>query len=306
MHNITQYKLFTDQLVTCRKRADHTLLESIKALPFKDSNLVAAMCHGVLLGGKRLRPFLVYITGEMFGITRDNLDAPAAAIECIHAYSLMHDDLPVMDNDDLRRGQPSCHIKFGAANAILAGNALQALAFSILADLDMPDVDLHDRLAMLSELAYASGAAGICGGQYMDLGATGKQISITALDQIHHYKTAILIRAAIRLGALAAGKNGRDALPTLDRYASAIGLAFQIQDDILDVISETDTMSKRKGMDQQHHKNTYPNLLGFDKAKHKTQELYQEALTALNALSPQSYDTTLLQTLASFIIKRDN
>ncbi len=159
------------------------------------------MRHGALLGGKRLRPFLVYTTGQMFGVSLANLDAPAAAVECIHAYSLIHDDLPAMDDDDLRRGQPTCHIKFGEANAILAGDALQTLAFSILADAEMPDVALRDRLAMVSELATASGVAGMCGGQSLDLEAEGKHVDLQALEQIHRHKTGALIRAAVRLGA---------------------------------------------------------------------------------------------------------
>ncbi|NIH11828.1 MAG: (2E,6E)-farnesyl diphosphate synthase [Serratia symbiotica] len=306
MPEIGKSAAFADQLLAFRQRADRTLLDFIAPLPFNDGDLVASMRHGALLGGKRLRPFLVYTTGQMFGIAQNNLDAPAAAVECIHAYSLIHDDLPAMDNDDLRRGQPTCHIKFGEANAILAGDALQSLAFSILADAEMPDVALHDRLAMVSELAAASGVAGMCGGQSMDLDAEGKQIGLAALEQIHRHKTGALIRAAIRLGALAAGSSGWAALPLLDRYAAAIGLAFQVQDDILDVIGETEKIGKRQGADQQHRKSTYPALLGLDYAKVKAWELYQEALAALNALAAQSYDTEPLRALASFIIKRDN
>lgn len=268
--------------------------------------MVSAMRHGALLGGKRLRPFLVYATGQMFGLSLDNLDAPAAAVECIHAYSLIHDDLPAMDDDDLRRGQPTCHIKFGEANAILAGDALQTLAFSILADAEMPDVALRDRLAMISELAKASGVAGMCGGQSLDLEAEGKQIDLQALEQIHRHKTGALIRAAVRLGALAAGEPGRAALPELDRYAAAIGLAFQVQDDILDVVGETEKIGKRQGSDQQLGKSTYPALLGLDSAKLKAWDLYQEALAALELLATQSYNTAPLRALANFIIERDN
>ncbi|NIG62798.1 MAG: (2E,6E)-farnesyl diphosphate synthase [Serratia symbiotica] len=306
MPEISNSATFANQLLAFRQRADRTLLDFIALLPFNDGNLLASMRHGVLLGGKRLRPFLVYTIGQMFGIANNNLDAPAAAIECIHAYSLIHDDLPAMDNDDLRRGQPTCHIKFGEANAILAGDALQSLAFSILADADMPDVALRNRLAMVSELAAASGVSGMCGGQSMDLDAEGKQIGLAALEQIHLHKTGALIRAAIRLGALAAGGAGRAALPLLDRYAAAIGLAFQVQDDILDVIGETEKIGKRQGADQQHRKSTYPALLGLDNAKAKAWGLYQEALAALNALAALSYDTATLRALASFIIKRDN
>lgn len=297
---------FHDQLQAFHQRSDRALLSYIAPLPFNDGKIVAAMRHGALLGGKRLRPFLTYATGQMFGLSLENLDAPAAAVECIHAYSLIHDDLPAMDNDDLRRGQPTCHIKFGEANAILAGDALQTLAFSILADADMPDVALRDRVAMISELATASGVAGMCGGQSLDLEAEGKQIDLQALEQIHRHKTGALIRAAIRLGALAAGEPGRAALPELDRYAAAIGLAFQVQDDILDVVGETEKIGKRQGSDQQLGKSTYPALLGLDSAKLKAWDLYQEALAALDSLATKSYNTAPLRALANFIIERDN
>ncbi len=297
---------FHDQLQAFHQRSDRALLGYIAPLPFNEGKMVEAMRHGALLGGKRLRPFLVYATGQMFGLSLENLDAPAAAVECIHAYSLIHDDLPAMDDDDLRRGQPTCHIKFGEANAILAGDALQTLAFSILADADMPDVALRDRLAMISELAKASGVAGMCGGQSLDLEAEGKQIDLQALEQIHRHKTGALIRAAVRLGALAAGEPGRAALSELDRYAAAIGLAFQVQDDILDVVGETEKIGKRQGSDQQLGKSTYPALLGLDSAKLKAWDLYQEALAALDSLATQSYNTAPLRALANFIIERDN
>lgn len=306
MSEIVPSAAFADQLQIFRRRADRALLDFIAPLPFNDGNMVAAMRHGALLGGKRLRPFLVYTTGQMFGVSLTNLDAPAAAVECIHAYSLIHDDLPAMDDDDLRRGQPTCHIKFGEANAILAGDALQTLAFSILADAEMPDVALRDRLAMVSELAAASGVAGMCGGQSLDLEAEGKRVDLQALEQIHRHKTGALIRAAVRLGALSAGEAGRAALPQLDHYAAAVGLAFQVQDDILDVVGETEKIGKRQGADQQHGKSTYPALLGLDSAKAKAWDLYQEALAALDTLAAQSYNTAPLRALASFIIERDN
>ena len=297
---------FSRELRAMQQRVDSVLTAYIDAQPLADLPLVEAMRYGALLGGKRMRPYLVYATGQLFGLDLKNLDAPAAAVECIHAYSLIHDDLPAMDDDDLRRGQPTCHIKFGEANAILAGDALQTLAFTILADADMPDVALRDRLAMVSELATASGVAGMCGGQSLDLEAEDKQIGLEALEQIHRHKTGALIRAAVRLGALAAGEPGRKALPQLDRYAAAIGLAFQVQDDILDVVGETEKIGKRQGADQQHGKSTYPALLGLDSAKAKAWDLYQEALAALDTLAAQSYNTAPLRALASFIIERDN
>ena len=210
---------FADQLQIFRQRADRALLDS-------SPRCRSTTQHGGgdasrrLTGRQAPAPVLVYTTGQMFGVSLANLDAPAAAVECIHAYSLIHDDLPAMDDDDLRRGQPTCHIKFGEANAILAGDALQTLAFSILADAEMPDVALRDRLAMVSELATASGVAGMCGGQSLDLEAEGKRVDLQALEQIHRHKTGALIRAAVRLGALSAGEAGRAALPQLDRYAA--------------------------------------------------------------------------------------
>ena len=173
---------FPQQLEACVKQANQALSRFIAPLPFQNTPVVETMQYGALLGGKRLRPFLVYATGHMFGVSTNTLDAPAAAVECIHAYSLIHDDLPAMDDDDLRRGLPTCHVKFGEANAILAGDALQTLAFSILSDADMPEVSDRDRISMISELASASGIAGMCGGQALDLDAEGKHVPLDALE----------------------------------------------------------------------------------------------------------------------------
>lgn len=296
---------FSLQLQACVEQANNALRRFIDPLPFQNTPLVEAMHYGALLGGKRLRPFLVYATGSMFGVSQQTLDAPAAAVECIHAYSLMHDDLPAMDDDDLRRGLPTCHIKFGEANAILAGDALQTLAFSILADAPMPEVAPRDRLAMVAELAHASGVAGMCGGQALDLAAEGEQVSLEALEQIHRHKTGALILAAVRMGALSAGDRGREALPLLESYAQNIGLAFQVQDDILDVVGDTATLGKRQGADQQLGKSTYPALLGLEQARTKARDLIDDARQALSLLSAQSLDTTVLEALANYIIQRD-
>lgn len=296
---------FARLLDVYQQQVNAALMRFIEPLPFQSSPLVNAMHYGALLGGKRLRPFLVYATGEMLHADPASLDAPAAAVECIHAYSLIHDDLPAMDDDALRRGQPTCHIKYGEDTAILAGDALQTLAFSILADEDMPGVSAEYRLMMLSELAKASGVAGMCGGQALDLAAEGKSVDLDQLEQIHRHKTGALIRSAVRLGALTAGDAGREALPLLDRYAEAIGLAFQVQDDILDVVGDTAVIGKRQGADQDLGKSTYPSLLGLENARAKARDLYQEALDALELLAAHSYNTTALQALASFIIERD-
>ncbi|WP_395755393.1 (2E,6E)-farnesyl diphosphate synthase [Edwardsiella ictaluri] len=298
---------FEQQMKTCHQRVDAALSRALDTLPFADGPLVGAMRYGALLGGKRLRPYLVYATGSLFGCSPTALDAPAAAVECIHAYSLLHDDLPAMDDDDLRRGQLTCHIKFGEAHAILAGDALQTLAFSILADGQMPGVADRDRLQMLSELAHASGVAGMCGGQALDLEAEGRHVALAALEQIHRHKTGALIRCAVRMGALAGGAPGRNALPVLDRYAAAIGLAFQVQDDILDVVGDSSKTGKRQGADQQLDKSTYPALLGLDQARQKAATLLDEALQALAELEQcHNLDTQALKSLASFIVERDN
>jgi len=296
---------FNQQLQACVEQANDALRRFIDPLPFQNTPLVEAMQYGALLGGKRLRPFLVYATGRMFGVSQQTLDAPAAAVECIHAYSLMHDDLPAMDDADLRRGLPTCHIKFGEANAILAGDALQTLAFSILTEAPMADVAAEDRLAMVATLANASGVAGMCGGQALDLAAENEQVSLEGLEQIHRHKTGALICAAVKMGALSAGQRGRDALPLLERYAQCVGLAFQVQDDILDVVGDTATLGKRQGADQQLGKSTYPALLGLEQARTKARDLIDDARQALSLLSAQSLDTTALEALANYIIQRD-
>ncbi|EAC0957109.1 (2E,6E)-farnesyl diphosphate synthase [Salmonella enterica subsp. enterica] len=296
---------FTQQLQACVTQANQALSRFIAPLPFQNTPVVEAMQYGALLGGKRLRPFLVYATGQMFGVSTATLDAPAAAVECIHAYSLIHDDLPAMDDDDLRRGLPTCHIKFGEANAILAGDALQTLAFAIISDAPMPEVTDRDRIAMIAELANASGIAGMCGGQALDLASEGQRITLDALERIHRHKTGALIRAAVRLGALSAGDKGRNTLPILDRYAESIGLAFQVQDDILDVVGDTATLGKRQGADQQLGKSTYPALLGLEQARNKARDLIEDARQSLHQLAAQSLDTSALEALANYIIQRD-
>ncbi|MGF1699258.1 (2E,6E)-farnesyl diphosphate synthase [Photobacterium makurazakiensis] len=286
-----------------QQRNNEQLSLWIDQQPFAGQPLIEAMKHGTLLGGKRARPFLTYITGKMLGVTIENLDAPAAAVECIHAYSLIHDDLPAMDNDDLRRGQPTCHIAFDEATAILAGDALQTLAFDILASGSLSEDGESHRVAMIKELAQASGANGMCVGQSLDIAAEGKQVCLEQLETIHKHKTGALIRCAIRLGALAAGHKGIAVLPQLNQYADAIGLAFQVQDDILDVISDTETLGKPQGSDIKLEKSTYPALLGLDGAKAKAQNLYQEALHALEAIP---YNTDQLEVFARYVIERNN
>lgn len=294
------------RLSDCATRVNTALHQFIAELPLQHSQLVQAMRYAVLAGGKRLRPFLVYATGGMFTLPDHSLDAAAAAVECIHAYSLIHDDLPAMDNDDLRRGQPTCHKKFGEAIAILAGDALQTLAFRILSDAPMPGISSQSRLTMVAQLAHASGVAGMCGGQALDLAAQGNTIALSQLELVHHYKTGALIRAAVHLGALAAGKAADKALPLLDQYAQHIGLAFQVQDDILDVTGDTATLGKRNGADEKLNKSTYPALLGLAAAQEKARHLCHKAQSALQDLEKQGLDTSLLAALANYIIQRNN
>lgn len=264
------------------------------------SLLKDAMLYSLLAGGKRIRPFLVYATGQMFGCKMEQLDHPAAAIELIHTYSLIHDDLPAMDNDDLRRGMPTCHIKYGVADAILAGDALQTLAFSLLANAS--ELSASCRLNLIKELASASGISGMCLGQSLDLHAEHKSITLTELNQIHTHKTGVLIKAAILLGMYTAGSEAQKYQLPLSNYANAIGLAFQIQDDILDVIGDQNIMGKNGGADQHQAKNTYPSLLGLEQAIQTSDNLYRQALEELDKIP---YNSDVLRQLAHFIVKRD-
>ncbi|KIP79489.1 MULTISPECIES: (2E,6E)-farnesyl diphosphate synthase [Vibrio] len=292
-----------ETLTSYQQRNNQQLNQWLEQLPHQEQPLIQAMKYGLLLGGKRVRPFLVYITGQMLGCEPEDLDTPASAIECIHAYSLIHDDLPAMDDDDLRRGQPTCHIKFDEATAILTGDALQTLAFTILAEGELnPNAESH-RIKMVQALAQSSGANGMCVGQALDLGAENRRVSLAELEEIHRNKTGALINCAVKLGALAAGDKGLDVMPHLERYSRAIGLAFQVQDDILDIISDTETLGKPQGSDQELNKSTYPSLLGLEGAMEKAHTLLQEALQALEAIP---YNTQLLEEFARYVIERKN
>lgn len=292
-----------EALSSFQQRNNQQLDEWLHRLPYQHLPLIEAMRYGLLLGGKRARPYLVYITGQMLGCQLADLDTPACAVECIHAYSLIHDDLPAMDDDDLRRGKPTCHIKFDEATAILTGDALQTLAFTILAEGQLSIHGETNRIKMVQALAEASGAQGMCLGQALDLAAENRRITLDELETIHHNKTGALMRCAIRMGAMAAGQKGLAILPQLDRYAAAVGLAFQVQDDILDIISDTETLGKPQGSDQQLHKSTYPALLGLEGAMNKAQVLLAEALEALQAIP---YNTEHLEEFARYVIERKN
>lgn len=294
--------LLAQQLEQYQARVNAQLALYINEIAPISTALNEAMAYGALLGGKRIRPFLVYAVGEMLGSSLDKLDPLACAIECVHAYSLIHDDLPAMDDDDLRRGHPTCHRKFDEATAILAGDALQTLAFDIIS-LPNPKIDCHNQLKMINRLAKASGNHGMCAGQALDLAAENKHIDLDTLQTIHNAKTGALIQAAVELGALSKKELPDSHLQLLITFAQSIGLAFQVQDDILDVIGDTQTLGKPQGSDLALHKSTYPALLGLEKAKLKADHLYQEALHALSQLP---YNTNHLELFAEYIIKRNS
>lgn len=262
-----------------------------------------AMRYAVLGGGKRLRPLLIYATGEALGLPPERLDGPAAAVEIIHAYSLIHDDLPAMDDDELRRGRPTCHIAYDEATAILAGDALQVLAFQILSEDAAMAVNPAARVEMLKSVAVASGSAGMAGGQALDLAAAGRRLDLAELELMHIHKTGALIRASVLLAAQSAVGLDAGKLAALDRYAKCIGLAFQIQDDILDVEGETETLGKTAGADSARNKPTYPSILGLERSKQRAAELRDEAVQALAALGEASAP---LKWLAEYIISRES
>jgi len=265
-------------------------------------HLHEAIRYAVLGDGKRIRPVLVYATGEAFGLELKNLDGPACAVEMIHAYSLIHDDLPAMDNDDLRRGRPTCHKAFDEATAILAGDALQALAFHVLAHDDAIIVEAEQRLRMIDILAQASGSRGMAGGQAIDLVSVGKKLNITELENMHIHKTGALIMASVELGALAMQDIDEESFNNVSHYAKCIGLAFQIQDDILDIESDTETLGKPQGSDIERNKPTYPNLLGLAGAKEAAKKLQQEALDSLSCFNSQADP---LRWIADYIVQRN-
>ena len=291
----------TLQLDAWRTRIDAALERALDLVTGAEPRLVAGMRHAVLLGGKRMRPLLAHASGHACGAAPDALDGPATAIELIHAYSLVHDDLPAMDDDALRRGQPTVHMAFDEGTAILVGDALQSLAFQVLADTPVSD---DRRVSLLRELAMAAGAHGMCGGQALDLAATGKgsNASLQNLEQLHALKTGALIRAAVRMGALAAGA-GSDQHKHLDSFADALGLAFQIRDDLLDVEGESETLGKTAGKDAAQDKATFPALIGIEASRARLAELADTMSAALAPLGPR---TDALRALAELAIHRSH
>jgi farnesyl diphosphate synthase len=291
----------TPELLALSARADEALAAALPDEAQPPTELHRAMRYAVLGGGKRLRPLLVYATGRAFGAPIERLDSSAAAVEIIHAYSLVHDDLPAMDDDDLRRGRPTCHVAFGEAMAILAGDALQALAFEVLANDPLLATDAPRHLAMLRTLALACGSHGMAGGQAFDLAAVGKALDANELERMHVHKTGALIRASVRLGALAAGCSDDDVLAALEQYGHCIGLAFQIRDDLLDIEADTNQLGKTAGKDVAANKPTYPAILGIETSR---AELAALTARALEALEPLGARAAALRDLARFVAAR--
>lgn len=281
------------------RRAEQALEMRLPTAEASPAELHRAMRYAVLGGGKRLRPLLVYATAHALGHDDAALDASACAVELIHAYSLVHDDLPAMDDDALRRGRPTCHIAFGEAMAILAGDALQALAFELLTAANAAP-DAATGMHMLRALGRACGAEGMAGGQALDLAAVGSRLTLAELEHMHACKTGALIRASVQLGALVAGAD-ETTLAALDRYAAAVGLAFQVRDDILDVEGESAVIGKTAGKDAAADKPTFPSIIGLDASRARLAEL---TCTALDAIASFGTRAELLAELARYAAQR--
>ena len=290
---------FSHYLATCQERINAHLNQHVQTSEPRLERLFSAIRYSVTHGGKRIRPMLVYASCEALRGPVERADIAAASVEAIHAYSLIHDDLPAMDDDDLRRGHPPCHIAYDEATAILAGDALQALAFQWLTQANalQPDTRLH----MIDLLARAAGPTGMVGGQAIDLGAVGEKLDLATLENMHRHKTGALIRASVQLGALASEQVTDEQLTALGDYADCIGLAFQVQDDIIDIESETSVLGKQQGADVARDKPTYPALLGLDGARTLADSLRRQAI---EALQPFGDDALRLRQLADFIVQR--
>ncbi len=286
----------------CQQRCSEQMASHLDSLPHMPLRLTEAMRYSTLLGGKRIRPALVYASAEALGDPRTGgSDVAACAVEFIHCYSLVHDDLPAMDNDDLRRGKPTLHRAFDEATAILAGDALQSLAFQILGE--APGLSAELRLRMLTVLAQSAGCQGMIAGQGIDLAAVGKSLTVNELETMHRLKTGALISASVELGALSAGCTDPHTLTALRNYARCIGLAFQVQDDILDVVGDTATLGKTQGADHARNKPTYVSLLGLEGARSKAEALVAEAIAALTGMGTRA---VMLEAIAVYITSRQH
>lgn len=292
-----------DFMQFCQARVEHALDRTLPTTGTTPTLLHEAMRYATLGGGKRVRPVLVYAAGQATGVKMERLDAAACAIEMVHAYSLVHDDLPAMDDDDLRRGRPTCHKAFDEATAILVGDALQTLAFQTLCTDNTLEANTETRLKMVETLARASGSRGMAGGQALDLSATGHELNLTELENLHIHKTGALICASVRMGTLLNPNLDSEIARKLSHFAKCIGLAFQIRDDILDVEGDTETLGKTQGKDQAQNKSTYPSLLGLTGAREKAEEFRQNALQSLEGFGEEAAP---LRWIADYIIGRNH
>ena len=290
---------FENRIAYYRERVESKLDEVLPSASQAPRRLHDAMRYAVFNGGKRVRPLLVYASGECFGVPEQQLDAPAAAIELIHAFSLVHDDLPAMDDDDLRRGKPTLHRQYDEATAILAADALQPLAFSVLADIRDVSADVRARLVKL--VADACGSIGMTGGQSMDLSAEGQTLTAEEIETMYALKTGALIHAAVVSAALLADRLPAERASAIDAFGRIIGIAFQIKDDILDVEGDTDVIGKEAGADERLGKATYPGLLGVDASRQRCDELLHGALEKLDDFADAAEP---MRWLARFIVER--
>lgn len=285
----------------CQKRVNAVLKRILPPITTPPKELHKAMRYAVLNGGKRLRSSLLYATGEALGANSNLLNQLSAAIEIMHAFSLIHDDLPALDNDDLRRGKPTCHKIFGVARAILAGDALHSLGFEILANLNHT-IPSQKKLEIIRIIAHAIGSKGMIGGEDLDLSMVGRSTTVKKLATMYQMKTGMLLSACVQVGALAANCQNKKILNALKKFSQCIGLVFQIHDDIIGLESDTKTLGKKQGADIILKKPVYPVLIGIDKAKEKEIELYHQAI---RYLEKSGIPTTHLQAITAYIIERN-
>ncbi len=279
--DVSGEKSFSSQLRSWQQRMEEALAARLPAAELVPERLHAAMRYAVLGGGKRVRPVLLFATARTLGLTERHVEGAACAVELIHAYSLVHDDLPAMDNDDLRRGKPTCHRAYDEATAVLVGDALQPLAFELLArDVALP-ADAGIRLRLIEMLAQASGSLGMAGGQAIDLAAKGRRLAVSEVEAMHERKTGALIRASVMMAAACVPRLSEDAQTALERYARAVGLAFQIKDDVLDATGDVATLGKAVGADVRQARSTYAVLSGVGAARERMQRLHEQAHEAL-------------------------
>jgi len=284
-----------------RLRVEGTLLRRLPDGASPAPRLAEAMTYAALAGGKRIRPILVYAACELAGGTAEQADVPAAAIELLHTYSLVHDDLPAMDDDDLRRGRATCHRAYDEATAILAGDTLHTLAFELLADAG--SFSPGQRVAMICTLCRAAGAEGMAAGQMQDMLAEGQLLTLAALEEMHYLKTGRLITASLQLGLIASGREDVSLASALNEYGDAIGLAFQVQDDILDVTSSAEVLGKSSGADQKMGKSTFPGLIGLEASRQRARQLCDQACAAI---ADRAAADSILPALARYIVERQH